>query len=80
MRGGCQWRMLPRDFPPWGTVASLGEAIKLDPKDMVSTRARGLAYFHAGDATKALPDLTAAIEASGGLSVTTDADALLCRG
>jgi putative transposase len=19
-RGGCSWRMLPRDFPPWGTV------------------------------------------------------------
>lgn len=47
---------------------------------MISTRARGLAYFHAGDATKALPDLTAAIDASGGLSITTDADVLLCRG
>ena len=22
LRTGCQWRMLPRDFPPWGTVAS----------------------------------------------------------
>lgn len=22
LRSGCQWRMLPRDFPPWGTVAS----------------------------------------------------------
>jgi putative transposase len=21
LRSGCQWRMLPRDFPPWGTVA-----------------------------------------------------------
>jgi putative transposase len=20
-RTGCQWRQLPRDFPPWGTVA-----------------------------------------------------------
>ncbi|RDD33718.1 Transposase [Wolbachia endosymbiont of Cylisticus convexus] len=20
MRGGCQWRMLPKDFPPWKTV------------------------------------------------------------
>ena len=20
LRTGCQWRMLPRDFPPWGTV------------------------------------------------------------
>lgn len=61
-------------------VASLDEAIKLEPKDMVSTRARGLAYFHAGDFTKALPDLTAAIDANGGLSITTDADALRCRG
>ncbi|MBL8794040.1 MAG: tetratricopeptide repeat protein, partial [Planctomycetia bacterium] len=61
-------------------VASLDEAIKLEPKDMVSTRARGLAYFHVGDFTKALPDLTAAIDASGGLSITTDDDALLCRG
>jgi len=22
LRTGCQWRMLPKDFPPWGTVAS----------------------------------------------------------
>jgi putative transposase len=22
VRTGCQWRMLPKDFPPWGTVAS----------------------------------------------------------
>jgi putative transposase len=22
LRTGCQWRQLPRDFPPWGTVAS----------------------------------------------------------
>jgi putative transposase len=22
LRSGCQWRMLPHDFPPWGTVAS----------------------------------------------------------
>jgi putative transposase len=22
LRIGCQWRMLPHDFPPWGTVAS----------------------------------------------------------
>jgi len=22
LRTGCQWRMLPHDFPPWGTVAS----------------------------------------------------------
>ena len=21
LRSGCQWRMLPHDFPPWGTVA-----------------------------------------------------------
>ena len=20
LRTGCQWRMLPREFPPWGTV------------------------------------------------------------
>jgi putative transposase len=20
MRGGCQWRMMPKDFPPWKTV------------------------------------------------------------
>ncbi len=20
VRAGCQWRMLPKDFPPWGTV------------------------------------------------------------
>lgn len=20
LRTGCQWRLLPRDFPPWGTV------------------------------------------------------------
>lgn len=20
VRGGCAWRMLPHDFPPWGTV------------------------------------------------------------
>jgi putative transposase len=20
MKGGCQWRMLPKDFPPWKTV------------------------------------------------------------
>jgi putative transposase len=23
LRTGCQWRMLPHDFPPWGTVSSL---------------------------------------------------------
>ena len=22
LRTGCQWRLLPRDFPPWGTVSS----------------------------------------------------------
>jgi putative transposase len=22
LRTGCQWRLLPKDFPPWGTVAS----------------------------------------------------------
>src|SRR5215211_6865281 len=22
LRTGCQWRFLPKDFPPWGTVAS----------------------------------------------------------
>ena len=22
LSSGCQWRMLPHDFPPWGTVAS----------------------------------------------------------
>jgi putative transposase len=22
LRSGCQWRMLPHDFPPWGTVSS----------------------------------------------------------
>src|SRR5262245_30796757 len=22
LRTGCQWRQLPHDFPPWGTVAS----------------------------------------------------------
>lgn len=20
LRTGCQWRLLPKDFPPWGTV------------------------------------------------------------
>jgi putative transposase len=20
LRAGCQWRLLPREFPPWGTV------------------------------------------------------------
>jgi putative transposase len=20
LRTGCQWRLLPREFPPWGTV------------------------------------------------------------
>lgn len=20
VRGGCAWRLLPHDFPPWGTV------------------------------------------------------------
>jgi transposase len=20
LKGGCQWRLLPRDFPPWETV------------------------------------------------------------
>src|SRR3974390_2728239 len=22
LRSGCAWRLLPHDFPPWGTVAS----------------------------------------------------------
>jgi transposase len=22
LRTGCQWRQLPHDFPPWGTVAA----------------------------------------------------------
>ena len=22
VRSGCQWRLLPHDFPPWGTVSS----------------------------------------------------------
>jgi putative transposase len=24
---GCQWRNLPHDFPPWGTVASMSASV-----------------------------------------------------
>ncbi|WP_254229874.1 transposase [Wolbachia pipientis] len=28
MRTGCQWRQLPKDFPPWKTVYSCNSRLK----------------------------------------------------
>ena len=30
LRTGCQWRLLPNDFPPWGTVWSYFRRWRLD--------------------------------------------------
>ena len=30
LRTGCQWRLLPRDFPPWGTVWSYFRQWRID--------------------------------------------------
>ena len=29
-RGGCSWRMLPHEFPPWGTVHYYYRRFRLD--------------------------------------------------
>ena len=31
LKGGCQWRMLPKDFPPWQTVYSYFKIWKQKP-------------------------------------------------
>jgi putative transposase len=30
LKSGCQWRMLPRDFPPWKTVFHYFRAWRID--------------------------------------------------
>src|SRR5712691_9874542 len=30
LKSGCQWRMLPHELPPWGTVAGYYRAFRLD--------------------------------------------------
>jgi putative transposase len=30
LRSGCQWRMLPREFPPWSTVHHYFRVWRLD--------------------------------------------------
>jgi putative transposase len=30
LRSGCQWRMLPHEFPPWGTVAGYYRTFRRD--------------------------------------------------
>ena len=43
LRTGCQWRMLPREFPPWGTVYHYLESIKkwvLKPHCGLGSRAK----------------------------------------
>jgi putative transposase len=30
IRGGCSWRMLPHEFPPWGTVHYYARCWRLD--------------------------------------------------
>ena len=29
-RGGCSWRMMPNDFPPWGTVHDYCRRFRID--------------------------------------------------
>lgn len=42
LRTGCQWRMLPRDFPPWGTVYSYFAKWSKPDKDGISVLEREL--------------------------------------
>jgi putative transposase len=42
LRSGCQWRMLPREFPPWSTVHHYFRAWRLDgPWEKVNAVLRG---------------------------------------
>jgi len=42
LRSGCQWRMLPRDFPKWGTVYSYFSKWSKTDKDASSVLERAL--------------------------------------
>lgn len=42
LRTGCQWRMLPRDFPPWATVYSYFAKWSKPDKDGISVLEREL--------------------------------------
>jgi transposase len=38
LRTGCQWRLLPRDFPAWGTVLPLLPNMEEQRRDLRATR------------------------------------------
>jgi putative transposase len=49
LRSGCAWRLLPHDFPPWGTVHYLYRQWRLDGTwQRIHDALRGVVRLHAG--------------------------------
>ncbi len=67
LRTGCQWRLLPRDFPPWGTVWWYFRRWRLDG---VWTRLHRALYRAARRHTGRRPDPSVAIMDSQSVKTT----------
>jgi putative transposase len=67
LRTGCQWRLLPKDFPPWGTVWWYFRRWRLDG---VWTRLHRALYRAARRYAGRLPDPSVAIMDSQSVKTT----------
>ena len=79
-RSGCSWRMLPSDFPPWGTVHYYYRRFRLDGSwQRIHDKVRAMVRRHVGK--KPTPSagimdsqsVKTAAPAKGGRTVTTRA-------
>lgn len=67
LRTGCQWRLLPRDFPPWGTVWSYFRRWRIDG---VWVRLHRALYRAARGKAGRRPDPTVAVMDSQSVKTT----------